>query len=295
MTALSTALFYDRGSSAMQRLTTRSETLNTQIATGKKLVAPSDDPVAYQRLRGLADGAASAANVSLAQGVLAQADTTLSAIGAQLTHASELALQARNGTYSDADRASIAEELAGIADTIAGLANGSDARGLPLFGGAGIGAAVTANADGTHTLASSVTPEIPIGDGQSVRAGANAKEVLGLSGGRNVVDLLMQLSATLKAGGDVSAPLGDAITNLHTATTQASDVQASLGARGARLDLVAAQLSTASTEREAARSAIEDTDVTQAITELQKTMTVLQATQASFTKLSSLSLFDYLK
>ena len=49
------------------------------------------------------------------------------------------------------------------------------------------------------------------------------------------------------------------------------------------------------TDREATRSALEDTDVTAAITNLQKTMTILQATQASFTKLASLSLFDYLK
>ena len=46
---------------------------------------------------------------------------------------------------------------------------------------------------------------------------------------------------------------------------------------------------------EAARSAIEDVDVSQAITDLQKTMTVLQATQASFSKLSGLSLFNYLR
>ncbi len=32
-----------------------------------------------------------------------------------------------------------------------------------------------------------------------------------------------------------------------------------------------------------------------AITELQKTMTILSATQASFSKLSQLSLFDYIR
>jgi flagellar hook-associated protein 3 FlgL len=31
------------------------------------------------------------------------------------------------------------------------------------------------------------------------------------------------------------------------------------------------------------------------VVELQKTMTILSATQASFTKLSALSLFDYLR
>lgn len=42
-------------------------------------------------------------------------------------------------------------------------------------------------------------------------------------------------------------------------------------------------------------SEIEDTDISTAVIDLQKMSTALQATQASFTKLSALSLFDYLK
>lgn len=62
-----------------------------------------------------------------------------------------------------------------------------------------------------------------------------------------------------------------------------------------RVDIQAAQIKTASSDREIARSGIEDADATETIIELQKTMTILQATQASFSKLSSLSLFDYLR
>jgi flagellar hook-associated protein 3 FlgL len=72
-------------------------------------------------------------------------------------------------------------------------------------------------------------------------------------------------------------------------------VRGSVGARSARLDLVSDQLTDTAANREIDRSALEDTDVTEAITELQKTMTILSATQASFTKLSQLSLFDYLR
>jgi flagellar hook-associated protein 3 FlgL len=72
-------------------------------------------------------------------------------------------------------------------------------------------------------------------------------------------------------------------------------VQASLGARAARVELEQAALGSADIDREVARAAIEDTDITAAITELQKTMTVLQATQASFSKLQGLTLFDYLR
>jgi len=47
--------------------------------------------------------------------------------------------------------------------------------------------------------------------------------------------------------------------------------------------------------REETRTAIEDTDIPTAVAELQKTLTVLQATQASFSKLTGMSLFDYLR
>ena len=51
----------------------------------------------------------------------------------------------------------------------------------------------------------------------------------------------------------------------------------------------------ADTAREAERSGLEDTDITKAIVDLQKASTILQATQSSLTRLSQLSLFDYLR
>lgn len=299
MTPLSSSLFFDRTSGTMSALSARAQTLQGQIASGKRLEQPSDDVAAYQQLRGLAvasaDDVAVSANVGFAQAKLSTADTTLTAMTAQLQHATELATQARSGTMTDSARQAIAAELGGIAESLTGLANTRDASGQALFGGAGSGAAVVAKADGTHTLATGTTASIPIGEGDRIVPGENATAVLGLPGGRNAIDMLAALSLALKTGGDTSSALGGALDDLAAVSTQVDGVQGSLGARGARLDLVAAQLTTAATARETRRSALEDTDVTQAITDLQKTMTVLQATQASFSKLSSLSLFNYLK
>ena len=43
------------------------------------------------------------------------------------------------------------------------------------------------------------------------------------------------------------------------------------------------------------QEAVGGTDLTQAVSRLQQTMTVLEATQASFARLSSLSLFSFLR
>lgn len=272
---LSTRLFYDRSATSMQALTARADMLNTQVSTGKKLQVASDDSVGYQRLQGLAqsgaDARAYAGNITLAQSVLQQADTTLGSITAQLQRASELSVQAANGTLTTEARAAIATEMEGILATITGLADMKDVRGGPLFG------------DGAA---------IPIGDGQSVLPSADAATFLATPGGTDIASTITAFVTALRAGEPVPA---SANADLATISTQVINAQGSVGARAARVDLQAAQLKGAATDREVTRTAIEDADITETITELQKTMTILQATQASFSKLSALSLFDYLR
>ena len=47
-------------------------------------------------------------------------------------------------------------------------------------------------------------------------------------------------------------------------------------------------------QMETALSAIEDLDYSKAVTEMQKNMLALQATQSSFSKISNLTLFNYI-
>jgi flagellar hook-associated protein 3 FlgL len=295
---ISSSLFYDRAADAMGRLSSRADALQTQIATGKRLGAASDDSAAYSRLRGIArataDSKVSAANLDTAAAVLAQADGTLTDIAAQIQRASELAIRARTGSNDATALAAIADEIDALRDQLVALGNATDSRGQPLFGGRAGEAAVTLDANGVATLAASSPSPIPTGAGQSVQPSESAQRVFAF-GGTDVFAVLADLSAALRSGTDVPAEAGQAITDLGRATTQALTVQASLGARAARVELEQAALSAADIDREAARSALEDTDITAAITELQKTMTVLQATQASFTKLQGLTLFDYLR
>jgi flagellar hook-associated protein 3 FlgL len=48
-------------------------------------------------------------------------------------------------------------------------------------------------------------------------------------------------------------------------------------------------------DNEIERGNIEGIDVQEAVVQLQKTMLALEATQASFSKLTQLSLFDYIR
>lgn len=302
MMQVSTSRFYERAAQSMGRLSNRADALNTQIATEKRLQRPSDDAVAYRRLQGLrqveTDDGTYGTNLKLAGSVLAQADSVLGEVGDQLQHASELALRAANGTLNAGDRKVIGLELASIAEALVGLVNKTDPRGLPLFGDAAGGAAAVRRPDGGYTLAETSPSSIPVAEGQALQAGEPAARAFGFAGKdgpTDVIAVVAGLAAALQGGTDPSAALATGVKDLKLASDQTTAVQASLGARAARVDMLTAQAIATAANREEVRSGLEDADITATITELQKTMTILSATQASFSKLSSLSLFDYLR
>jgi flagellar hook-associated protein 3 FlgL len=296
---IATSQLYSRPASLMTQLTAQADKVQTQIATGKRIQTASDDPGAYLRLQGIkqqtADDNAWAANIGMAQDLLAQTDTTLDSVESQLQRALELATQAANGTLSDTNRNAIAEELSAIRDALFGLANTRDVRGQPLFGGATGEVAFVKAADGTISFAGTGEPSaIPIGEGVSIQGTVTGARAFA-SGSSDIFAVLGAFTAALEAGGDVKAAGEAALNGINASIETVGVVRTSAGARAARLDLDTGRLADAAEARETARSALEDTDVTKAVTEFQKTLTILQATQASFTKLTGLSLFDYLR
>lgn len=295
---VSTKLFYDTSASRLTTLSERATTLQTQISTGKKVQNPSQDAALAQQVAELdrqdSDATVYQTNMTLAGSQLEQTDGTLASIASQIQRATELATQAANGTESDATRKIIGNELSSIVDALVSLANSKDVRGQPLFGTPDGTAAVTRDGNGGFTYSDTSVSPVPIADGQSVQATESAARVFKI-GDKDTLTVLSDLAAALNAGGDVTDAVSGALDDLGAANDQVSAVRASVGARAARVDLQQSLLTTATTDRAELRSKVEDVDVTSAIAELQQTMTILSATQASFTKLAGLSLFDYLK
>jgi len=297
---ISSSQVFDRATRTMGSLTEQADRLQTQISTGVRLLAPSSDAAAYRQLTGIrraaADEVQDKANITLASSLLSTADTALAGIETQLQRASELAIQGASGTLSIEQKTVIAGQLDAILADIVRLANTADSRGSPLFSGAGEAIPYTQASDGSVTYTGSGEADaIPIGDGATIQATTSGERIFGnlatAGGASDTFAILKTVADDLRAGGSVGSGLDD----IKTALTALTDARASIGARGARLDLEAARLAETAVTREETRSAIEDTDITAAITELQKTLTVLQATQASFSKLTSLTLFDYLR
>lgn len=300
---VTTSQSFDRPSLLMASLSSQADKLQTQVATGKKILAPSDSAAGWQQLSGLkragADDGAYGANIKTAQALLGATDTALDQVETQLQRARTLAVQANSDTVTAEGRAAIKVEIEAILTDLIGVANSTDTRGQPLFGGTSGDAAFTVQDDGSVLWTGGGEPAaIPIGEGESIAATTSgARAFGGITGSGGTTDMFQILSAFAAALGPDGAAGGveTAMSDLDAALDQLGATRASVGARAFRLDLEADRLGEAEITREAARTGIEDADTADSIAQLQKTLTILQATQASFTKLTSLSLFDYLR
>jgi flagellar hook-associated protein 3 FlgL len=297
---ISTSQMYSQPMSLMSKLTAQADKAQTQIATTKIGVTAVSDAAAYVKLQQIQRATTAdttyKSNINVASSVLAQTDQALDSVETQLQRALELATRAANDTLSDDDRAAIGEELSAIRDTLYGLANTKDdIRGQPIFGGATGDTAYVKNADGSISFAGTGEPSgIPVADGESIQPSISGQRVF-TTGDADMFAIIGNLADALKSGTDVKAAAGTALDGINTSLSSVSLARATIGARGARLDLKSEQMTAVAETRETTRSGIEDTDIPTATIELQKALTVLSATQSTFTKLTSLSLFNYLK
>lgn len=136
---VSTQTLYAQSMRAMNQQQADLLHVGQQIASGRRVLQPSDDPqAASQALRvGQAQAITSryADTRVSARNALSMEESVLGSVGDALTSAKTLVLAAANGTLSDADRASLASQLQGILATVLGQANATDGNGRYLFGG----------------------------------------------------------------------------------------------------------------------------------------------------------------
>ena len=100
-----------------------------EISSGRSVNQPSDNPTAAALLVENNDQATFNSgylqSIGTVQGQLSTADSTLSSVVTALQRAISLGVEGANGTLSDGDRASIANELQGIQSQLVSLSNAS--------------------------------------------------------------------------------------------------------------------------------------------------------------------------
>jgi len=132
-------MIFDAGVSAMNKQSASLLQIQQQIASGRRILRPSDDPVAAARALEVTQSkdilAQYTTNQSNATAALGLAETQLTSINDMFGRLKELTVQAGNATLSASDRQSIAFELRTRFDELLGIANAADGQGQYLFSG----------------------------------------------------------------------------------------------------------------------------------------------------------------
>lgn len=136
---VSTASNFLSGLRAIQNLQSALDQTQRQISSGRRLLTPSDDPVAAGRALDLRESLSRLTqfdrNAGVAGNRLALEESSLTSANDVLQRVRELALQANNDTQSDETRALIAIEIRDRLDFLVQIANQKDGSGRYLFSG----------------------------------------------------------------------------------------------------------------------------------------------------------------
>ena len=110
-----------------------------QIASGKRILTPSDDPVAAARSLALSQSVSVTeqfqTNIEAADSKLSLEEGALTSVTSVLQRVRELTIQGTNDTNSSADRNAIAQEVRELLDELLRLGNSRDEAGEYLFAG----------------------------------------------------------------------------------------------------------------------------------------------------------------
>ena len=299
----STGAFFERSLGQMGGLRAKIAPLQTQISTGTRIQRGSDDPVAASRLRALsrleARGATETENAARLGQDLSEAGDQIGGMVSILQRARELAVAAASDTLGEIGRAAIADEIGQMADELFARANTLSITGAPLFAGTAGAPAFVRDASGVVSYTgSNQNGTVPVAPGTVIERGVTGRQLFEFNAGgtpTNAFAVLSDLAAALRGGAaDPAAAARDALTGIDAGLDTVSRNQTVIGTRLAWVEAIQQDQQTRAISVAEKRSEIGDTDISDTIVRLQQTLTALEASQASFTRVSSLTLFNAL-
>lgn len=313
---VSTNTLFDSGVATMNRQLSDLVRVQQQIATGRRVLTPADDPVAAARVLEVQQAADVMAqfrvNQDNARATLELEETQLDSATELLQRAKELAITASNGTLTFAQRQAAATELRARYDQLMGIANSTDGTGQYMFAGyqsatrpfsrtiddliANAGDDVNyAGDDGQRRLQVSATRFIEVADsGSSVFMGIDDGVGGNQSIFRTIADLVGAIEDSGNTGAAFSADITAGLGNLNRGLDSVLRVRGAIGSRLNELDSLTTTADDMAVQYAQALSNLQDLDYAQASAELARKLANLEAAQKSFAQTSQLSLFHYL-
>lgn len=296
--------YQDTMLNALQNANAGLQTVTAQMASGQRVMRPSDDPITTVRLSRMSREEATIKqyrdNIGTLSTRLTQNETGLSSLVQDMLQARDLLVWAQNGTNTSADAAAMSGSLVALRDSLLYTSNSKDQEGLSLYSGTlSNTATVTYNASAAvgsryTSTGNTATQQVVVGDGVTQAANVTLPEMSALL---NWLDSTVQTLQT--PGVNVNAPATQAVLTsaLDGLDLTLSSVNGKIGALGGAQTILATldrNHGNVSVSNQQAMITLGQLDYGEAATRLTGYTTALQATQKAYAKVSGLSLFNLL-
>lgn len=275
---------------------------NMQVSSGLRFQDASDDPSAATQVMGTQASLRALdqykSNVTAATNRVTQEDSVLQQINDLLGRIKQLGISQATDTASDQTRSVANAEVQQIFKQLVSLGNtkvggeylfGGDQNTTAPFGSTGAGATIdytSTNPQGQRSIA--------IAPGQSIASTHDGTQVFVSSG---VLDSVKQLARSLDPASATYGQTGtsDALNSVDSALNSLQTLIGETGANENELSTTTQNLAALKTNVTTFQSDLQGVDIEQAMTELTTRQTAYQAAMLAMSKVSDLTLTNYLK
>lgn len=297
---ISTNTIYQSGTNQLMNLQSDLNKLSIQTATGKRVNTPADDPVAAARILELNTAKDLNTNYGntrkTAETLLQTYESNLTSVTDTIQSIQSSLIAAGNGSYSNNEREKLANELQGQLDTLKGLANTKDSQGNYLYSGY---ATDTVPFDNSYNfVANTSRTKLQVDVQSQLSVTFTGDQVFGANGS-NVFNNLQDIIALLKTPitdsttqATFSTGLATSIDNMQDSLNRVLNTRSEIGSS---LNLVETLNTTGDSldlQYDESISKLQDLDYAQALSDISKKTTILQAAQKAFVATSNISLFS---
>lgn len=294
---MTNATVYRDATASMERASERLFEFQQQVASGKRINRPSDDPDGVSTsIRERAEVASVEQYTRTSDSVtsrLTVLDSALSDIVDRLTVAQTTIVGAQGSNKSPIERDTAANALESVKKALMADMN-TQFRGAYLFAGADSANApfvMNGNAVSAYQ-GSALAVEVDLDPMRSVTIGIDGSAITQGTAARDLFATLDSAIAAARAGDEVA--LGQAANDLRAAFDRATGAQMQVGTHLAAIEALQPQLSDRRLAGKARIAKVEDADLATAVTGMNQAETAYRAALATTNKITQLSLMDYL-
>ena len=291
---ISTAQYYKTNTEQLQSRQNKVAEIQAKLGSGKQILHPSENPSKADLISRLESAkerqGVYGKNLDAIQTRLTAEETVLTSMTQIMQRVTELTVQGATDTVAAEDRVVIAAEIKALRDELLNLANTQDINGNYIFSGTAVQApAFVESSSGVVSYNGDYGRlEINVSDVRSVSINTIGPELFSSSDFATIDDLVTKLI------GDDGPGIRAALTTIEGINNKLTTTYGAMAGRVVAIESQREILEDTELRLTELLQREDDLDYATAVTELTRESVALQALQASFAKLSNLTLFNFI-